>query len=154
MSIYTHFYNIGADRQILVTSEDEETRKQRNRAILHKYFYILVVQNPLFPGDIPIVFVLDHFFELIVQNKIELKGYNPRSHIQAFHSYISNYKHELRSRWHAHQHPNSRSKALTPESSYSDQEKKQQKTNTLASLVNIYGSKDKVPDNLKKFLED
>ncbi|MDZ7658051.1 hypothetical protein [Fodinibius sp.] len=111
--LFDYVQSIGADKQLLSNHPDEEKKKTRNQAVFQKWFQTLVVQNGRFPRDIPIDFVLQHFAQCVVQNKVDIKGFNLREQVRAFHEYLDNYERELRGKWWQYQNPDQRPKAIT-----------------------------------------
>ena len=120
--------------------------------LFNKWFQTLVIQNDRFPTDIPVEFVLQHFFDTILQQKIELKGFNLLAHMSAFHEYLDNYEHQLRGKWWQCQHPNERPNALPERATVSDQEQQQSDEQRAKNLKKMYGA-DEVPEHLQKFIQ-
>jgi hypothetical protein len=142
LTIYNHIHSIGADDHVLVGKN-----KEKNRMILQKWFQTLVIQNQRFPTDIPVDFVLQEFFNAILQKRVELKGFNLLAHMTAFHNWLDSCENELKGKWWRKQNPNQRPKEIAarsedPEEIDTDQMKE--------SIEALYG---KVPENMKKYVE-
>lgn len=146
LSIYTHFSAIGADSQLLTN------KKEYNRAILQKWYQTLVIQNKRFPMDLPIVFVLDEFFNAILQRQVDLKGYNLLAHITAFHEFIEKYNHTIRSKHWAKMNFKDRPLELKPAFEKSEAQKEVDDERVAESIRIMYGKE--VPESLKRFLKD
>lgn len=142
LTFYNHIHSIGADDHILVGDD-----KKKNRMVLHKWFKTLVINNQRFPRDINIEFVLSEFFEAILQNKIELKGFNLLAHTTAFHNWMDNYENQLRSKWWRKQNPNDRPKAIAPKSEDPEEIDTQQMKKNIKAL---YGG---IPDEFQKYVD-
>lgn len=131
--IVNHWHTIGADRQLM--SDTDEL----NRAIVNKWFNVLVVDNDLFPTDLPINFVLDEFFRAIVKHKVEVKGFNLMAHTKAFRFYISEYETELRRTYFHKTNPDKRQKTLPESASKSAEEIQSDSKKLYEFLDNTYG---------------
>lgn len=143
--LINHFHSIGADRQLL--SDDAE----KNRALFVKWFQTLVIRNDRFPTDLPVVFVLEEFFEAILQRKVPLKGYNLLTHTSAFHEWIGNFEHQLKATFWHRQHPATRPKALPETGSFSEAAQQQSAEQRKKNMEKLY--KGKIPEGLKKYLD-
>lgn len=144
VEVYNHFHSIGADNQVLTDS------KKQNQMILQKWFQTLVMQNRRFPHDLPIDYVLREFFDAILQKQVELKGFNLLAHMTAFHEWIDNFEHSLRSKWFHQQNPQDRPKQITDKGTFDEVQKEQSAQQVSDSIKNMYG--DDVPESLQKFV--
>ena len=144
LCIVNHLHSIGADRDVLSSS------KESNRQILHKWYQTLVINNPRFPRDLPIAFVLDEFSLAILQQKVELRGHNLHAHMRAFFAWMDSYEHSLREKhWHR-TNPEIRPKAL-PETGSRTKEQEQADNQRVAdALKTMYG--EDIPETMKKYL--
>lgn len=136
---------IGADKNVL--SDDDN----RNSMIFQRWFQALVIQNQRFPRDIPVKFVLAHFRRKVVQNDIQIKGFNLREQVRAFHEYLDNYERELRGKWWQYQNPDERPKAIPSKATYTEQEQELSDQERAQKLKNMFGA-DEVPESLRKFI--
>jgi hypothetical protein len=144
--------SIGADNSVLSDHPDGQVRGERNQMIYMKWFQALVIHNQRFPRDIPVKFVLAHFARKVEQNDVDIKGFNIREQVRAFHAYLDGYERELRGKWWQYQHPNQRPKML-PESASISQEEQQQSDRDRARMIEkMYGA-DAVPESLKKYTQ-
>jgi len=148
--LYEYMKDIGADASLLSASSDTEVERERNQAVFNKWFQTIVVQNNRFPQDIPITLVLRHFSRMVVQNKVQIKGYNLREQVRAFHTYLDNWEHELRGKWWQYQNPGDRPKPLPAFASVSTQEQAQSDEERGQMIHKMYGAED-VPESLQKF---
>lgn len=146
-TIYNHIHSIGADKQLL------SEKKERNQMLFNKWFQTLVVQNSRFPTDIPVEFVLEEFFDAILQQKVEVKGFNLLAHMSAFHEYLDDYEHELRGKWWRHQNPDQRPNALPERGTVDEAEQQQSDEQRAKMLKRMYGAEN-VPEHLQKFITE
>lgn len=142
--------HIGADKNVLSSDPDEDRRDKRNRMIYMEWFQALVIQNQRFPRNIPVKFVLAHFARKVVQNDVQIKGFNLREQVRAFHEYLDSYEHELRSKWWQYQHPGDRPKVLPESATISDEEQQASDEERAQTIKALYGA-DGVPESLNKF---
>ena len=146
-----YLQEIGADKNVLSQHHKEETRDKRNQMIYLKWFQALVIQNQQFPRDIPVKFVLAHFRRKVVQNDVQIKGFNLREQVRAMKEYLSEYEHELRGKWWQYRNPNERPKTLPASATVSEEERQQSDQQRTETIKNIYGA-DEVPQHLQKFI--
>lgn len=142
-----HFHSIGADDHIL--TEDDS----KNKMILQKWFYQLVIRNNYFPMDLPVEFTLQQYFEAILQNEVPLKGFNLKAHIEAFERFMEEQEPAMRARWWRLQHPNQRPKSLPESASISEEEATASAVERSATLKNMFKAEG-VPEHLKKYMEE
>lgn len=147
LEIYNYLHSIGADSKVL-----SDNSKKRNQIILNKWFQMLVIRNERFPDDIPVNFVFSHFHEMVVQNKVKIKGFNLRAQIEAFHEYMDKWEYSLRKKWWMVQNPGDRPKAIAPTAHISEEEQEIDDAQRSKTIIDMYGTADNVPEALKRFV--
>jgi hypothetical protein len=143
LSFVDYWKTMGADDTILTD------KKEANRQIIQKWFRVMVVRNDRFPKDIPVLFVLDRFFNACIYHKIQVKGHNLMAHTRAFNEFMERYGQKLYTDWW-HARPD-KPKELTVNGSFKDEEIQSSNKERIETLKNIYG--DNMPDGIKSLIE-
>lgn len=143
LSFVDYWKTMGADDSILTD------RKDANRQILQKWFRVLVVNNDRFPKDIPVLFVLERFFNACIYHKIQVKGHNLMAHTRAFNEFMNEYGQKLYADWW-HERPD-KPKELTPTATVSRSELKSDNTERIKTLKIIY--QDNRPKGIQSLIE-
>ena len=130
----SHLRRIGGDKAIL--SQD----KHNNLMLCNSYYHDIVINNPYFPDNYPYMNVLDAYSDAIVHGKVKLLGYNIKSHIEAFKTFMDE---------HGHQYKDMQDQR---EQQYREEQYGTGPLNVDHAIKKIYG--DDIPDYMHKYVTD
>lgn len=140
--ILEYFQLIGADQKMPTEREDL-------KGYIMRWHCHVCILNDLFPADMPYGFVYNHFFNAVIQNKVEIKGYNVRAQIAAFNEWWQSRGNWVREQYNI-QHPGNQPKQIGDSSNKTPEQELAAAERTLLKMKSIGFPEDAIEKQRKQ----